>query len=100
MMKYVKFPKNPIKDVGGVLDTSFTNCKGCNYVRNNWVKCTSKHNALGFRLSTVQTANKEKGNDSAYIKEKQEENLQNFRSIRQKMLGVLGSEFKMIMNAL
>ena len=41
--KQAKFQKNPIKDVGGVVDTSFKNCcfsvhKGCNYVRNNWIK--------------------------------------------------------------
>ena len=27
---------------------------------------SSKHNAIGFRLSTVQTANKEEGNESAF----------------------------------
>ena len=40
--KHAKFQKNPIKDVGGVVDTSFKNYyfsvhKGCNNVRNNWI---------------------------------------------------------------
>ena len=43
LRKHAKFQKNAIKDVGGVVDTSYKNCyfsvhKGYKYVRNNWIK--------------------------------------------------------------
>ena len=67
------------------MDTSFKNCycsvhKGCNYVRNNWIKNSVPHVHPHTHTHTHTHTH-------IYIyrereREREKENLQNFRSIR------------------